>query len=73
MPRLGPISWINFVKRMRVLGFYGPFQEGRHPYMVKGSLSITIPNPHNGQISVDLLVRILHQAGVSRLIWMRFK
>ena len=73
MPRLGPISWISFVKRMRILGFSGPFQEGKHPYMIKSNLSITIPNPHDGQISVDLLVRILRQAGVSRLVWIRFK
>jgi len=72
MPRLGPISWIKFVRRMRTLGFSGPYQEGKHPYMVKSSVSITIPNPHDGDISVDLLVRILRQAGVSRLTWMRF-
>ncbi len=73
MSKLGPISWIKFVRRMRVLGFNGPYQEGKHPYVIKGNISITIPNPHDGEISVDLLSRILRQAGVSRNVWMRFK
>jgi len=69
MPRLAPISWGAFVRKMRSLGWSGPHQEGRHPYMIKGSLSITIPNPHREQISVDLLSRILRQAMVSRSDW----
>jgi predicted RNA binding protein YcfA (HicA-like mRNA interferase family) len=54
---------------MKALGWNGPFQEGRHPYMVKGNLSITIPNPHRGDMSVDLLSRILKQAVISRDDW----
>jgi len=52
-----------------VSGFRGTFQEGKHPYMIKGNLSITIPNPHRGDISVDLLSRILRQAVISRNEW----
>jgi len=37
--------------------------------MVKGDLVLTIPNPHRLEISVDLLVRILRQAGISREEW----
>jgi len=70
MPKLVPVSWSRFVKRMRQFGFSGPYQEGRHPYMVKGDLSITIPNPHGEDLSPDLLSRILKQAGVSRLLWL---
>jgi hypothetical protein len=51
-------------------GFEGPFQEGKHPYMVRGDLVLTIPNPHRRDISVDLLGRILHQAGFSRDEWL---
>ncbi|KUL00704.1 MAG: YcfA family protein, partial [Methanoculleus marisnigri] len=43
----------------------------RHPFMVKGDLVLTIPNPHRPEISVDLLVRILRQAGISREEWNR--
>jgi len=69
MSKLGPILWIKFVRRMRIFGWSGPFQEGKRPYMVKNNISITIPNPHEGDISVDLLARILRQAGISRILW----
>jgi len=54
---------------MKDLGFSGPFQEGKHPYMIRGNISITIPNPHKGDISVDLLSRIIRQAFISREEW----
>ena len=69
MPRLYSISWYKFVRKMRVFGFAGPYQEGKHPYMIKGSISVTIPNPHSGDISYDLLNRILKQAGISKISW----
>jgi len=37
--------------------------------MVKGNLRLTLPNPHQGEISKDLLTRILKQAGISRSKW----
>lgn len=55
---------------MRKLGFDGPFMGGKHPYMIKGDLVLTIPNPHRREISVDLLTRILRQAGISRTEWL---
>lgn len=69
MPKLSPVSWQIFVKKFRSCGFDGPYQEGKHPYMIKGNVSVTIPNPHDGQIGVDLLRRILNQAGISRTDW----
>lgn len=69
--RLAPVSWSELVRRLRVLGFQGPYHEGKHPYMMKGNLSITIPNPHQKQISVDLPSRILKQAKISRKEWLR--
>jgi len=69
MPKLSPISWRAFVQRMREFGFSGPYQEGRHPYMAKGALTVTVPNPHDGDIRQDLLRRILKQAGISRSAW----
>jgi predicted RNA binding protein YcfA (HicA-like mRNA interferase family) len=50
------------VKRLRQLGFDGPYQGGKHPYMINDNLVLTIPNPHRKEISVDLLSRILKQA-----------
>ncbi len=73
MPKLSPVSQKSLVKKFKLLGFDGPYQQGKHPYMIKGSLSITVPNPHEGIISVDLLTRILRQAEITRAEWMSKK
>jgi len=69
MPRLTPVSRREFVRRLRVLGFSGPFVGGRHEFMLRGEHRLIVPNPHRGDISVDLLVRLLRQAGVTREEW----
>jgi plasmid maintenance system antidote protein VapI len=38
--------------------------------MIRGQLVLTVPNPHRQEISVDLIVRILRQAGISREEWL---
>lgn len=43
-----------------------PFSGGKHLYMIKDTLRFTIPNPHKQTIGIDLLVRILRQAGIAR-------
>ena len=55
MPKLTPVSWNVLVKRLNKLGFEGPYSGGKHPFMVKNDLVLTIPNPHKAVISVDLL------------------
>jgi predicted RNA binding protein YcfA (HicA-like mRNA interferase family) len=62
---------MDLVRRLRELGFEGPYRGGKHPYMVKGDLVLTIPNPHRKEISVDLLRRILKRAGISREEWLK--
>lgn len=37
--------------------------------MVKGNSTLTIPNPHGGDIGRELLTRILRQAGITREEW----
>ena len=71
MARLGPISWNEFVRRLRALGFEGPVYRGKHPYMVRGNVRVTIPNPHRQEVGVDLLSRILRQAQITREEWER--
>ena len=73
MNRLTPISWKELVRRLRSLGFEGPYQEGKHPYMVRRDVVLTIPNPHQKEIGVDLLSRILRQASVNRNDWIKAK
>lgn len=71
MVELSPVSWTNLVRRLRKLGFDGPYQGGKHPYMIKGNLVLTIPNPHHGDIGVGLLSRILRRAGVTEEEWLK--
>jgi len=70
MPRLTPVSWREFVQRLRELGFEGPYEGGRHPQMRRGELTLILPNPHEGDIGVGLLARLLRQAGISREEWL---
>jgi len=39
--------------------------------MIKGELTLTIPNPHRKKIGVALLSKILKQAGISRKEWIK--
>jgi len=66
---LSPVSWADLVRRLRKLGFDGPYQGGKHPYMIKGNLVLTIPNPHRREIGVALLSRILRRAGITKEKW----
>ena len=70
MPKLNPVSWKVLVKRLKKLGFEGPYSGGKHPFMVKNDMVLTIPNPHKSVISVDLLSRILRQGKISREEWL---
>ena len=70
MPRLSPVSWKNLVKRLRELGFEGPYTGGKHPQMRRDDLTVIIPNPHEGDIGVGLLSRLLRQADVGRDEWL---
>ncbi|HRJ45076.1 MAG TPA: type II toxin-antitoxin system HicA family toxin [Caldilineaceae bacterium] len=58
------------MQRLRELGFEGPYAGGRHPQMRRGDLTLVIPNPHEGDIGVGLLRRILRQAGIFRQEWL---
>ena len=69
MARLTPVSWRELVRRLSVLGFEGPVFRGKHPYMIRKSVRLTIPNQHRESLGPDLLSRILRQAGVSREEW----
>jgi predicted RNA binding protein YcfA (HicA-like mRNA interferase family) len=59
----------ELVRKLRALGFEGPFPGGRHEYMRRGNLRVPIPNPHQGDISAPLLARILREAGISDEEW----
>ena len=56
--------------RLKALGFSGPYTGGRHQFMGRGSIRLVLPNPHRGEIGVDLLKRILRQAGIEEEEWL---
>ncbi len=65
MPKLSPIKHKSIVKKLKQFGFEGPFPGGKHLYMVKNEIRLTLPNPHRNEIGIDLLRKILKQAGIS--------
>ncbi|MGI8786702.1 MAG: type II toxin-antitoxin system HicA family toxin [Pyrinomonadaceae bacterium] len=69
MPKLAPIKRKDLIYYLRQFGFDGPYAGGKHQIMEKDTLTITIPNPHKGDIGKDFLVRILKQARIDRKIW----
>lgn len=69
MPPYGAVSRTTLIRGLRALGFSGPLAGGKHMYMVREQLRVAIPNPHQGDIGVGLLARILRQANVSREEW----
>lgn len=70
MPKWAPISWQDLVKGLRALGFSGPYPGGKHLFMVRETLRLTIPNPHKREIGIDLLARLLKQANVTKDEWL---
>jgi len=69
MPRLGPIKRKELIRFLRILGFEGPYSGGRHQFMIKGEITLRIPNPHQSDIGKELLTRILKQAKIDRETW----
>jgi predicted RNA binding protein YcfA (HicA-like mRNA interferase family) len=71
MPGWGPVSRRQLIAVLGRLGFEGPFSGGKHQFMVRGDRVLTIPNPHRGDIGIELLALVLRQAGISRKDWER--
>ncbi|MBW4540870.1 MAG: type II toxin-antitoxin system HicA family toxin [Myxacorys chilensis ATA2-1-KO14] len=69
MPTFGAIKRKDLIRYLRELGFEGPYAGGRHQYMVKDEVRLTLPNPHKGDISKGLLARILSEADIDRDTW----
>jgi len=71
MPKLSSVSFNELIKKLKKFGFEGPYGGGKHLYMIKGDLRLTVPNPHRKEIGMDLLTRILKQANITREEWLR--
>jgi predicted RNA binding protein YcfA (HicA-like mRNA interferase family) len=73
MPALGPIKRNDLIRYLKILGFEGPYSGGKHQFMVKAALRLTIPNPHKGDISKALLTKILRQADINKDDWEKLR
>jgi len=71
--KLKPVTWKTLIRKLHNLGFNGPYLGGKHHFMTKDELRLTIPNPHAGGISVPLLSEILARGGISRAEWLNIK
>lgn len=59
------------VRRFQALGWTGPHPGKRHAAMRKGTHTVRIPNPHQGEIDWSLTKRILQQAAITTEEWDR--
>jgi predicted RNA binding protein YcfA (HicA-like mRNA interferase family) len=69
MPHFGPIDRKELIRSLKRFGFLGPYSGGKHQLMIKGDITLRLPNPHQSDIGKELLARILRQAKVSREDW----
>ena len=69
--KISPISRNDLIKKLKVLGWDGPYKGGKHWFMIKSQQRLIIPNPHRKDIGVDLLRRILRQANISHEEWIK--
>lgn len=70
MAKIPPCSRDELVRKLKRLGFEGPYPGGRHSYLKRGRYRQTIPNPHGGQIDSAFIKEILRQAGISEDDWL---
>lgn len=69
MPQFGPVKRRDLISCLRQLGFSGPYAGGKHEFMERSGVSLTIPNPHGRDIGPKLLGKLLRQAGINRRDW----
>lgn len=69
MPKFGPIKRKDLIYHLKELGFEGPFAGSKHEFMEKGSIRLTLPNPHRGEIGRALLATLLREARIERSEW----
>lgn len=69
MPPFGPIKRKQLIVYLRQLGYDGPYAGGKHQFMIRRDVTITLPNPHQGDVGRELLSRILRQAGITKDQW----
>jgi predicted RNA binding protein YcfA (HicA-like mRNA interferase family) len=64
-----PIRRREFIQKLKKLGWTGPKQRGKHPFMERRGKRLAIPNEHGEDISVSLQMKILREAGIPKRDW----
>jgi predicted RNA binding protein YcfA (HicA-like mRNA interferase family) len=52
MPDIRAIKRNDLINYLSKLGFSGPYAGGKHQFMIKDKLRVTLPNPHQGDIGL---------------------
>ena len=63
--KLKPLKYRELIAKIKKLGLAGPFHGSKHPYFLKGNLSILIPNQHRGDVGKELIKGIINQLGIT--------
>ena len=71
MPEIGPIKRNELIRYLRKIGFAGPYSGAKHQFMENENLTLRLPNPHKSDIGIELLMRILRQAGIKKSDWIK--
>ena len=69
MSRLMPVSRAMLIRRLKKLGFEGPFPGTDPDFMVRKDNFIRIPNVHRREIGANLITEILREGGITRDEW----
>lgn len=64
-----PLPRKEFVRKLRRLGFEGPYSGGKHAFMLGRDRRAIIPNPHAGDISPSFIRLFLKQTGIDAEAW----
>jgi predicted RNA binding protein YcfA (HicA-like mRNA interferase family) len=65
-----PVSRAKLIKRLKKIGFEGPFPGSDHDFMVRGDNFVRIPNSHRRDIGANLISEILREGEISRDEWL---
>lgn len=73
MPKLSPLKSRQVVRKLRKLGYEGPYPGGRHMRMINRETGQIIPIPMHGgkDVSVGLIRAIIRQIGITPEEWLR--
>ena len=53
------------MRKLHKLGFVGPLSGGRHQFMERKNLRVSIPNPHGEEIGSALIAELLREIGIT--------